>query len=85
MIYTTRAYDNAFDAGSIHYEGRWEGVGPWNWDFFEPCEMELLYFYYCMGFVLCSVNVWPSPLQNLFSAGIQYEHHRADRRVPFGA
>jgi hypothetical protein len=20
---------NAFDAGSIHYEGKWEGVGPW--------------------------------------------------------
>ncbi len=27
---------NAFDAGSIHYEGKWEGVGPWKlsaiWD-----------------------------------------------------
>jgi hypothetical protein len=20
---------NAFDAGSIHYLGKWEGVGPW--------------------------------------------------------
>jgi hypothetical protein len=20
---------NAFDAGSIHYDGKWEGVGPW--------------------------------------------------------
>jgi hypothetical protein len=20
---------NAFDAGSIHYEGKWEGAGPW--------------------------------------------------------
>ncbi len=20
---------NAFDAGIIHYEGKWEGVGPW--------------------------------------------------------
>jgi hypothetical protein len=20
---------NAFDAGSIHYAGKWEGVGPW--------------------------------------------------------
>jgi len=20
---------NAFDAGSIHYKGKWKGVGPW--------------------------------------------------------
>jgi hypothetical protein len=30
---------NAFDAGSIHYEGKWEGVGPGNRDFFGPCEI----------------------------------------------
>jgi hypothetical protein len=28
---------NAFDVGSIHYEG--EGLGPENLDFFWPCEM----------------------------------------------
>ncbi len=22
---------NAFDAGSIHYLGKWEGVGPWKY------------------------------------------------------
>jgi hypothetical protein len=27
---------NALDAGSIHYEGKWEGLGPGNRDFFEP-------------------------------------------------
>ncbi len=30
---------NAFDACSILYEGKWEGVGPWNREFFGPCEM----------------------------------------------
>jgi hypothetical protein len=34
----------AFDADSIHYEGKWEGAGGWglgpgNRDFFGPCEM----------------------------------------------
>jgi hypothetical protein len=23
----------------IHYEAKWEGAGPGNQDFFEPCEM----------------------------------------------
>ncbi len=33
---------NAFDAGSIHYEGKWEGgFGPGNQEFFRPCEMAL--------------------------------------------
>jgi hypothetical protein len=27
---------NAFDAGSIHYLGKWEGVGPWKSRVFEP-------------------------------------------------
>jgi len=27
---------NAFDAASIHYEGKWEGVGPWNREFLGP-------------------------------------------------
>ncbi len=34
---------NAFDAGSIYYEGKWKGVGPWKsrvfwalWNFIEP-------------------------------------------------
>jgi hypothetical protein len=32
---------NAYDEGSIHYEGKWEGVGlgPGNRDYFGPCEM----------------------------------------------
>ncbi len=30
---------NAFDAGSIHYEGKWEVVGPWKSRLFGPCEM----------------------------------------------
>ncbi len=25
---------------AIHHEGKWEGLGPGNRDFFEPCEME---------------------------------------------
>jgi hypothetical protein len=29
---------NAFDTGSIHYEGKW-GLGTGNLDFFGPCEM----------------------------------------------
>ncbi len=32
FLYTYNLYGpvrNAFDAGSIHYEGKWEGVGPW--------------------------------------------------------
>jgi hypothetical protein len=28
MIYVYGPVRNAFDAGSIHYEGKWEGVGP---------------------------------------------------------
>ncbi len=34
-IYAPMIYDlygpvrNAFEAGSIHYEGKWEGFGPW--------------------------------------------------------
>ncbi len=31
---------NAFDAGSIHYEGNSEGLGPGNQEFFGPCDME---------------------------------------------
>jgi hypothetical protein len=27
---------NAFDAGSIHYLGKWEGVGPWKSSFLAP-------------------------------------------------
>ncbi len=27
---------NAFDAGSIHYLGKWEGVGPWKSRVFGP-------------------------------------------------
>jgi hypothetical protein len=30
---------NAFDAGSIHYEGKWEGVGPWKLKLFGPREI----------------------------------------------
>jgi hypothetical protein len=30
---------NAFDAGSIRYMGKWEGVVPGNREFFGPCEM----------------------------------------------
>jgi hypothetical protein len=30
---------NIFDAGSIHYEGEWEGVEPWKSRLFGPCEM----------------------------------------------
>ncbi len=30
---------NAFDAGNIHDEGKWEGVGPWKSRLFGPCEM----------------------------------------------
>jgi hypothetical protein len=33
---------NAFDAGSIYYLGKWEGVGPWNLNFFGP-QMALAY------------------------------------------
>jgi hypothetical protein len=29
MIYIYSPVRNAFDAGNIHYEGKWEGVGPW--------------------------------------------------------
>jgi hypothetical protein len=29
MIYTAPDVMQNFDAGSIHYEGKWEGVGPW--------------------------------------------------------
>ncbi len=25
---------NAFDVGIIHYEGKWEGAGPWKWRLF---------------------------------------------------
>jgi hypothetical protein len=35
---------DAFDAASIHYEGKWEGVGrlgPGNREFFSPCDMTL--------------------------------------------
>jgi hypothetical protein len=35
MIYTVPVH-NAFDAGSIHFLGKWEGVGPKNLDFFGP-------------------------------------------------
>ncbi len=30
---------NAFDAGSIHYEGKWEGARPWKSRLFGPCGM----------------------------------------------
>ena len=32
ILYTYDLYGpvhNAFDAGSIHYLGNWEGIGPW--------------------------------------------------------
>jgi hypothetical protein len=29
----------AFDAGSIYYAGKWEGVGPWKSRLFWACEM----------------------------------------------
>ncbi len=35
MIYTALV-GNAFDAGSIHYEGKWEGIGPWKTRVFLP-------------------------------------------------
>ncbi len=40
MIYA--APGRAFDAGSIHYLGKWEGFGPENLEFFGP-QMELAY------------------------------------------
>ncbi len=34
---------NAFDAGSIHYLGKWEGVGPWKtrvfWGLYEMAQI----------------------------------------------
>ncbi len=43
MIYTAQCVYNAFDAGSIYYLGKWEGVGPWKlrvfwvlWNGIEP-------------------------------------------------
>jgi hypothetical protein len=39
MIYTASPVRNAFDAGSIHYLGKWEAVGPWKSRVFWPCEM----------------------------------------------
>ncbi len=40
-LYTFDLYSplrNAFDVGSIHYEGKWEGV-VWKLRIFGPCEM----------------------------------------------
>ena len=39
----------------------------WHYIVFTPHHL------YCCGFALCSTKVCPSPLQNLFSAGNQYE------------
>ncbi len=42
LLYTYDLYGpvrNAFDAGSIHFAGKWEGVGPWKSRLFGPCEM----------------------------------------------
>jgi hypothetical protein len=44
---------NAFDAGSIHYLGKWEGLGPGNLDFFGP-QMALAYF-------LDAISRFPGP------------------------
>jgi hypothetical protein len=30
---------NAFVEGSIHYEGKWEGVGPWKSRLYWPCKI----------------------------------------------
>jgi hypothetical protein len=41
-LYTYDLYSplrNAFDAGSIHYEGKREVVGPWKLRIFGPCKM----------------------------------------------
>ncbi len=32
---------NVLDYLHIHYEGKWEGFGPWNLRVFGPCEMAL--------------------------------------------
>ncbi len=34
MHYLYGPVRNAFDAGSIHYFGKWEGIGPWKIDSF---------------------------------------------------